>query len=112
MESAEIAITPNAEKRAAIGDVAWFHAVVRQVFLHRRKNLRRVLHSFHRDKLERAEVDAMLESIGLTGLIRAEAMNVEEFIALANALKERLSLAEMEEVGEEDEEEEGDDESE
>ena len=111
VESAVIAITPNAEKRAAIDDVAWFHAVVRQVFLHRRKNLRRVLHSFHREKLERAEVDEMLESIGLTGLIRAEAMNVEEFIALAKALKERLSLAEIEEE-EEDEDDDDDEEDE
>ena len=53
----------------------------------------------------------MLESIGLTGLIRAEAMNVEEFIALAKALKERLSLAEIEEE-EEDEDDDDDEEDE
>ena len=32
---------------------------------------------------ERPEVDALLESLGLTGLVRAEAMNVEEFLSLA-----------------------------
>ena len=42
------------EKRAAIGDLPWFHSVVRQVFLHRRKNLRRVLHSLWRDRWTQA----------------------------------------------------------
>jgi 16S rRNA (adenine1518-N6/adenine1519-N6)-dimethyltransferase len=90
VDSAIVAITPLPEKRAAIADVPWFHQVVRQVFLHRRKNLRRVLHSAWRDELSKPDADALLESIGLTGLVRAEAMNVEEFIALADALKARL----------------------
>ena len=32
----------------------------------------------------------MLEGLGLTGLVRAEAMNVEELISLTTALKARL----------------------
>lgn len=91
VESAVVLIAPNPEKRAQIDDLVWFHRVVRGVFLHRRKNLRRVLHSLWRDQLERADVDSLLESIGLTGLVRAEAMNVEEFRALASALKHRLA---------------------
>ena len=90
VESAVVAITPNPGKRAEVVDLPWFHAVVRRVFLHRRKNLRRVLHSVWRDRLARDEVDALLESIGLTGLIRAETMNVEEFLALSSQLRERL----------------------
>jgi 16S rRNA (adenine1518-N6/adenine1519-N6)-dimethyltransferase len=87
VDSAVIAITPNPEKRALIPDLAWFHSVVRQLFLHRRKNLRGVLHSLHRDTLTKPEIDALLEGIGLSGQIRAEAMNVEELLALATALK-------------------------
>jgi 16S rRNA (adenine1518-N6/adenine1519-N6)-dimethyltransferase len=90
VDSAVVAITPNAEKRAAVGDVSWFQSLVRQVFLHRRKNLRRVLHGFYRDVLSKPDVDALLESIGLTGMVRAEAMNVDEFLALASALRQRL----------------------
>ncbi len=90
VDSAVIAITPDPAKRAAIGDLAWFHAVVRKIFLHRRKNLRRVLYSLWRDRWTKEEVDAMLEGLGLTGLVRAEAMNVEELIALTTALKARL----------------------
>jgi 16S rRNA (adenine1518-N6/adenine1519-N6)-dimethyltransferase len=89
VDSAVVAITPNAEKRAIIEDLPWFHSVVRSVFLHRRKNLRRVLHSLWRDTLSKSDADALLERIGLTGLVRAEAMNVEEFLALARELRLR-----------------------
>ena len=90
VDSAIVLIVPQPEKRAAITDIPWFHQVVRQVFLHRRKNLRRVLYSLWRDRTTKPEIDALLESLGLTGLIRAEAMNVEEFLALAMKLGEQL----------------------
>ena len=45
VESAVISVTPDPAKLAPVGDLPWFHSVVRRVFLHRRKNLRRVLHS-------------------------------------------------------------------
>jgi 16S rRNA (adenine1518-N6/adenine1519-N6)-dimethyltransferase len=94
VESAVVKITPDAAKRAAVGDLGWFLAVVRRIFLHRRKNLRGVLHSLWRDRWTKPEVDALLEGLGLTSSIRAEAMNVEEFIALAQALKERMGTIE------------------
>ena len=50
---------PDPAKLAAVGDLPWFHSVVRSVFLHRRKNLRRVLHGLWRDRIERSEVDAL-----------------------------------------------------
>jgi 16S rRNA (adenine1518-N6/adenine1519-N6)-dimethyltransferase len=90
VDSAIVDIIPRPEKRAAVVDVPWFHQVVRQLFLHRRKNLRRVIHSLWRDRITRPEVDALLESLGLTGLIRAEAMDVEELLALSARLRERL----------------------
>lgn len=104
VESAIVAITPSPKKRQAIGDLPWFHSVVRKVFLHRRKNLRRVLYSLWRDRWEKPEVDAMLESIGLTGEIRAESMNVEEFVSLAEALKAKLGVEQEAEPEDEDSE--------
>jgi 16S rRNA (adenine1518-N6/adenine1519-N6)-dimethyltransferase len=91
VDSAVISLIPNETKRASIGDLAWFHSVVRKVFLHRRKNLRRVLYSLWRDRwADKDEVDALLDGLGLTGQVRAEAMNVEEHIALAVALRQKL----------------------
>jgi 16S rRNA (adenine1518-N6/adenine1519-N6)-dimethyltransferase len=90
VESAVVAVTPDPAKRAAVGDLPWFHSVVRRVFLHRRKNLRGVLHTLWRDAWTKPEVDALLASIGLTGTVRAEALNVEEFLALSSRLRERF----------------------
>ncbi len=104
VDSAVVMLVPDPAKYAAVGDVDWFHAVVRSVFLHRRKNLRGVLHALYRDRWTKPEVDALLESLGLDGQVRAEAMNVEEFIALAGALKARLGATagpEAEAMGEE-----------
>ncbi len=107
VDSAVIALVPNEAKRALIGDLAWFHSVVRRIFLHRRKNLRRVLYSLWRDRwVDKGEVDALLDGLGLTGQVRAEAMNVEEHIALAVALRGRLgpgAEAEEDEAAEEEE---------
>jgi 16S rRNA (adenine1518-N6/adenine1519-N6)-dimethyltransferase len=89
VDSAIVAITPDPAARAAIGDVPWFHQVVRRTFLHRRKNLRHVLAGIWKGSWDKAEVGALLESLGFEGNLRAEALNVEEFVAIANALKER-----------------------
>jgi 16S rRNA (adenine1518-N6/adenine1519-N6)-dimethyltransferase len=92
VESTVVKIVPDPVRRRAIPDLEWFHEVVRKVFLHRRKNLRGVLYSLWRDRwINKPEVDALLEGLGLNGQIRAEAMNVEEFLALTDALKARLA---------------------
>ena len=90
VSSAIISLVPNEAKRASIGDLPWFHSVVRRIFLHRRKNLRRVLYSLWRGRWTKPEVDDLLDGLGLTGQVRAEAMNVEEHIALAVALRQKL----------------------
>jgi 16S rRNA (adenine1518-N6/adenine1519-N6)-dimethyltransferase len=89
VESAVVAIRPSAVKRAAVGDVTWFHDFVRRAFLHRRKLLRHVLAATWFDRWSKADVDAWLESRGLTGQVRAEALNIDEFVEMARALHER-----------------------
>ena len=42
-----------------------------------------------RDRWAKAEVDVWLESQGLSGQVRAEALDIGEFLALAHALRER-----------------------
>jgi 16S rRNA (adenine1518-N6/adenine1519-N6)-dimethyltransferase len=102
VDSAVVMLVPDEAKRTLVGDLPWFHSVVRRIFLHRRKNLRGVLHSLFRDRdaWTKPDVDALLETLGLDGGIRAEAMNVEEFIGLAKSLGERFK-----ELPEEDAEE-------
>ena len=90
VDSAVVAIRPDPARRAAIADLPWFHRVVREVFLHRRKNLRGVLHGAWKDRWTKAEVDALLADLGLDGQLRAEALDVAEFRALADALRARF----------------------
>jgi 16S rRNA (adenine1518-N6/adenine1519-N6)-dimethyltransferase len=90
VDSAVIAIRPDAVKRAAIGDVAWFHDIVRRMFLHRRKYIRHVLAGIWRDRWTTAEVDAWLKAQGLSGQLRAESLDVDEFLALTKALHARF----------------------
>jgi len=91
VDSAVVCLVPSASKKAEVGDLLWFHSVVRQIFLHRRKNLRRVVYSLWRERwTDKAEVDALLDGLGLTGQVRAEAMTVPQHIALAAALRDRL----------------------
>ena len=90
VDSAVVAIRPNAQRRAAVGDVAGFQALVRRVFLHRRKYLRHVLAAIWEEQWTKADVDRWLESQGLSGQLRAEALAVDEFVALAHGLRERF----------------------
>ena len=80
VDSAVIAIRPDAVKRAAVGDVAWFHEIVRRLFFHRRKYIRHVLADTWRDRWTKAEVDTWLATQGFSGQLRAESLNVDEFL--------------------------------
>jgi 16S rRNA (adenine1518-N6/adenine1519-N6)-dimethyltransferase len=89
VDSAVVALRPNAEKRAAVGDVAWFHDIVRRVLCHRRKYIRHVLAGIWPDRWSKAEVDSWLESQGYSGQSRAESLSVDAFRSLALALRQR-----------------------
>jgi 16S rRNA (adenine1518-N6/adenine1519-N6)-dimethyltransferase len=92
VDSAIVAIRASPERRAEIGDVAGFHALVRRVFQHRRKYLRHVLAGIWPERWTKADVDEWLESFGRSGQIRAEALGVAEFVSLAQGLRERFGL--------------------
>jgi 16S rRNA (adenine1518-N6/adenine1519-N6)-dimethyltransferase len=88
VESAIVAIRPRVERRT-IPDVLWFHRIVRQLFIHRRKNLRHVLAEMWLDRWTKSEVDDLLKPLRIDGQRRAEALDVNQFQRLATALKGR-----------------------
>lgn len=98
VESAIVRIDAAPERRAAIADLAWFHEVVRKLFLLRRKHLRGVLHAQWRDRLSKQEIDGMLEGLDLAGQVRAESLTVAELVDLAVALKRHLHPGDMTEA--------------
>ncbi|MFO0840792.1 MAG: 16S rRNA (adenine(1518)-N(6)/adenine(1519)-N(6))-dimethyltransferase RsmA [Gemmataceae bacterium] len=85
VDSAIVMVRPNAEKRAKVGDVAGFRNFLRDLYVHRRKNLRGALASLPSGKRAKAEVDAKLDQLGLDGAARAETLDLEQHRRLAVA---------------------------
>jgi len=84
VESAIVGIRPNAEKRARVGDVHKFRNFLRDLYVHRRKNLRGALAGSPSGRRDKAEVDRQLAELGLEGTVRAEALDIEQHLRLCN----------------------------
>jgi len=82
VESAIVLIRPNAAKRERVGDVVRFRHFLRDLYVHRRKNLRGALVSLPHGNFSKEEVDAKLAELGIEGTIRAEALDPEQHLRL------------------------------
>jgi 16S rRNA (adenine1518-N6/adenine1519-N6)-dimethyltransferase len=94
VDSAILSITPNANLRARVVDLEYFHQTVRALFFHRRKFLRGVVVSAMKDKLSKERVDQLLLEANLDANSRAEELPVEQIIDLVD----RLRIAEANEA--------------
>jgi 16S rRNA (adenine1518-N6/adenine1519-N6)-dimethyltransferase len=83
--SAFMRIVFDPQRRAAIGDAAYFHDFVRAMFFHRRKYVRSELLSVLKGRVDKPGVDAMLASQGIEPTCRAEELDVDTFLRLAAA---------------------------
>ena len=88
VDSAIVLIKPSAEKRAKVGDVAKFRAFLRDLYVHRRKNLRQALVGWPSGRREKADVDAKLAELGIDGTLRSEALDLEQHLRLSRAFAE------------------------
>jgi 16S rRNA (adenine1518-N6/adenine1519-N6)-dimethyltransferase len=85
VDSAIVKIVPNAAKRAKVGDVARFRVFLRDLYVHRRKNLRQALTGWPSGRRDKDEVDAKLKELGIDGTVRSEALDVEQHLRLCAA---------------------------
>ena len=85
VESAIVRIRPDAAKRTQVGDVHRFRNFLRDLYTHRRKNLRGALVAVPSLDLEKAEVDRRLAGLGLEGTTRAEDLDIEQHLRLCAA---------------------------
>ena len=85
VDSAIVKITPNAAKRAQVGDVPKYRAFLRDLYVHRRKNLRQALIGWPGGRREKADVDAKLAALGIDGTVRSEALDLAEHLRLCAA---------------------------
>jgi 16S rRNA (adenine1518-N6/adenine1519-N6)-dimethyltransferase len=88
VDSAIVLIRPNAAKRAQVGDVARFRAFLRDLYVHRRKNLRQALVGWPQGRKDKAEVDAKLAALGIDGTMRSETLNIAQHLRLCAAFQE------------------------
>jgi 16S rRNA (adenine1518-N6/adenine1519-N6)-dimethyltransferase len=88
VDSAIVKVTPNAEKRAKVGDVARFRAFLRDLYVHRRKNLRQALTGWPQGRKDKDEVDAKLKGLGIDGTLRSEALDIDQHLRLCAAFME------------------------
>jgi 16S rRNA (adenine1518-N6/adenine1519-N6)-dimethyltransferase len=85
VDSAIVLIRPNAGKRAKVGSVPKFRAFLRDLYVHRRKNLRQALSGWPGGRRDKAEVDAKLAELGIDGTLRSEALDIGQHIRLNEA---------------------------
>lgn len=83
--SAVVRIIPSAEKRAIVPDVHRFRVFLRDLYAHRRKNLRGGLLGIPSLLYDKAAIDAKLVELGLDGTDRAETLTVAQHLRLCEA---------------------------
>ncbi len=86
VESGIIRIWPKPEMRALIPDVHRFRVFLRDLYAHRRKNLRGGLVSIPATGGSKPFVDATLAKLGYTGLERAETLTPQQHLVLCEAI--------------------------
>lgn len=90
VHSAIVHIVNDSVRRSRIPDRTFFHQFVRSMFFHRRKFLRSVLISAVKGKLEKTDVDRILDQVGLDPTLRAEQLDVETMLRLSEAVRQEI----------------------
>jgi 16S rRNA (adenine1518-N6/adenine1519-N6)-dimethyltransferase len=85
VESGIVRIIPNAEKRKQVSDVQRLRNFLRDLYSHRRKNLRGALISMTGKQHEKTVVDAKLAELGYAGTERAETLTIAQHLQLCEA---------------------------
>ena len=93
VHSAIVHIQVDDGLRGRIADREFFHGFVRAMFTHRRKYLRSELVSAVKGRLDKPDVDRILAGLGIDPHRRAEELDVETMLALAEAVRAELPKA-------------------
>lgn len=82
--SAIVHLEYRPEKRAKVTDLHRWHEFIRAMFFHRRKFLRSELISCFKNQLGKADVDLILDKMGLKPETRAEQLDLETMLKLCD----------------------------
>jgi 16S rRNA (adenine1518-N6/adenine1519-N6)-dimethyltransferase len=86
VDSGIVRIWPRPAKRAQVPDLLRFRGFLRDIYSHRRKNLRGAILSIPGRSRDKAWVDAKLAELGYTGTERAETLSVAQHLQLCEAV--------------------------
>lgn len=86
VQSAFVLIVPQPKLRERVANVEAYHQFVRSLFFHRRKFLRSNLVSALKGQFDKAEVDQLMGSQGLSENSRAEELTITQFVDLFHAV--------------------------
>jgi 16S rRNA (adenine1518-N6/adenine1519-N6)-dimethyltransferase len=84
VDSAVIQIDPDPARAALIADRRAFQVFNRQLFLHRRKQVQSVLKGMAKSGEFAFDVEGALSALGVAGISRAEELDVDTIVRLAN----------------------------
>jgi 16S rRNA (adenine1518-N6/adenine1519-N6)-dimethyltransferase len=85
--SAIIRLTVDPARRAAIGDLAYFHQFIKSLFFHRRKFLRANVLAAMKRHLDKGQVDQLLDDMGFAPDTRTEQLDVERLLAFTQRVR-------------------------
>lgn len=86
VDSAIVRIKPSAERKASFADPQEFRYFLRDLYTHRRKNLRGALAALPALFRDKAKVDSLLESLQISGSSRAEDLDLASHRRLFDAV--------------------------
>ncbi len=89
VESAIVRIIVDAERRAAIPDLRYFHQFVKTIFIHRRKFLRANVVAAMKQHLSKEEVDEVLAEMEFPHDARTEQLDVPTLLKLTELIRAR-----------------------
>ena len=87
--SAVVRMDRRAAPPAQADDERFFFRTVRAAFAQRRKTLSNALRSGF-SELDRADIEAAMEEVGLPPAVRGETLSIAQFAALSNALLRKI----------------------
>ncbi|MBX9678147.1 MAG: 16S rRNA (adenine(1518)-N(6)/adenine(1519)-N(6))-dimethyltransferase RsmA [Gemmataceae bacterium] len=93
VDSAIVRIRPNAAKRAMVNEPLMFRVFLRDLYAHRRKNLRGAMLAAAGRDHEKAEIDQLIGELGMDGLGRAETLDIPQHLKLFEAFRKRGLLS-------------------
>jgi 16S rRNA (adenine1518-N6/adenine1519-N6)-dimethyltransferase len=89
VDSAIVRIVVNAQRRAAIPDLRYFHQFVKTIFIHRRKYLRANVVAAMKQHLTKEEVDGVLAEMQFQPDTRTEQLDVPTLLKLTELVRAR-----------------------